>query len=153
MYDDGPGSPNADCRHRGDPGCWGHRHNTLWKFGRDQILMGAGGGRDRRGFQTWATLYESFSPNVTMTFIPSVTGLSHHNGTTRGGTVVRIYGYGFVHVHAVRILGKSVHFSKVNATTLRIRTPRHAAGRGHVVVYGNGGTSHKTGAAEFRYRS
>jgi len=32
MYDDGPGSPNIDCRHAGDSGCWGHRHNILMNF-------------------------------------------------------------------------------------------------------------------------
>ncbi|HET9077508.1 MAG TPA: CAP domain-containing protein [Acidimicrobiales bacterium] len=29
MYDDGPGSPNIDCRAAGDAGCWGHRRNIL----------------------------------------------------------------------------------------------------------------------------
>ncbi len=29
MYDDGPGSFNEDCPHKGDAGCWGHRHDVL----------------------------------------------------------------------------------------------------------------------------
>ena len=29
MYDDGPASPNSECQHAGDPGCWGHRDNIL----------------------------------------------------------------------------------------------------------------------------
>jgi hypothetical protein len=29
VYDDGPNSPNFDCHHAGDPGCWGHRDNIL----------------------------------------------------------------------------------------------------------------------------
>ncbi len=40
MYDDGPNSPNIDCKSAGDPGCWGHRDNILaqWPSG------AAGGG-------------------------------------------------------------------------------------------------------------
>ena len=33
MYDDGPGSPNIDCRSAGDSGCWGHRENILSPWG------------------------------------------------------------------------------------------------------------------------
>lgn len=29
MYNDGPNSPNFDCKKAGDPGCWGHRDNIL----------------------------------------------------------------------------------------------------------------------------
>jgi hypothetical protein len=32
MYDDGAGSPNADCRSASDPGCWGHRHNIIHRY-------------------------------------------------------------------------------------------------------------------------
>jgi hypothetical protein len=32
MYDDGPNSPNLDCRAAGDPGCWGHRENVLGNY-------------------------------------------------------------------------------------------------------------------------
>lgn len=41
MYDDGPGSDNLDCRHAGDSGCWGHRHNILFQFD-DPAVMGVG---------------------------------------------------------------------------------------------------------------
>ncbi len=39
MYDDGPDSPNGDCRQAGAPGCWGHRDNIL---GTGWTSMGAG---------------------------------------------------------------------------------------------------------------
>jgi uncharacterized protein YkwD len=39
MYDDGPGGPNGDCQHAGDPGCWGHRDNIL---GASWTTTGAG---------------------------------------------------------------------------------------------------------------
>lgn len=32
MYDDGPNSPNADCRRAGQAGCWGHRDNILGDY-------------------------------------------------------------------------------------------------------------------------
>lgn len=32
MYDDGPGSPNADCRTAGSAACWGHRDIILASF-------------------------------------------------------------------------------------------------------------------------
>jgi hypothetical protein len=37
MYDDGPGSPNADCTPSNQSGCWGHRDNILG-FGRATAL-------------------------------------------------------------------------------------------------------------------
>ncbi len=41
MYDDGPGSDNAACPSAGASGCWGHRHNILYRFD-SPIAMGAG---------------------------------------------------------------------------------------------------------------
>jgi hypothetical protein len=52
MYDDGPGKDgfNDDCKTRGASGCWGHRHNILWEFGRSQHLsMGVAHGADGKG--------------------------------------------------------------------------------------------------------
>ena len=40
MYDDGPGSFNEDCQHKGDPGCWGHRHDIINAYGAP-VVMGA----------------------------------------------------------------------------------------------------------------
>lgn len=40
MYDDGAGSPNIDCRHAGQSGCWGHRRNILYPY-QAPLAMGA----------------------------------------------------------------------------------------------------------------
>jgi hypothetical protein len=40
MYDDGGGSPNADCQQAGGPGCWGHRDDILAPFACSPCLMG-----------------------------------------------------------------------------------------------------------------
>jgi hypothetical protein len=40
MYDDGPGSGNLDCQHKGDPGCWGHRHDIIDAYPA-RLVMGA----------------------------------------------------------------------------------------------------------------
>jgi hypothetical protein len=40
MYDDGFGSFNIACPHRGAPGCWGHRDNILFDY-RAPLMMGA----------------------------------------------------------------------------------------------------------------
>jgi len=40
MYDDGPNSGNEDCQHKGDPGCWGHRHNIINAYS-PRLVMGA----------------------------------------------------------------------------------------------------------------
>lgn len=152
MYRDGPGGGNIDCPYAGAPGCWGHRHDTLHRFGGDQILMGASSGLDRSGFQCWTELYESFSSAASMTFVPTVTGLSRHSGGTAGGTTVVVYGFGFHNAKAVRVLGTSARVVKRSNTSLTIRTSRHASGSGYHVVYGNGGTSRKTYAAAFSYR-
>lgn len=40
MYDDGFGSPNADCQTPDGEGCWGHRHDILYPYSAP-IMMGA----------------------------------------------------------------------------------------------------------------
>ncbi|MFZ0042295.1 MAG: hypothetical protein WAK93_13375, partial [Solirubrobacteraceae bacterium] len=50
MYDDGPGSGNLDCTPSDSTGCWGHRHDILWRFDGDGALaMGAATGNDASG--------------------------------------------------------------------------------------------------------
>jgi hypothetical protein len=45
MWDDGLGSKNIDCTPADTSGCWGHRHNVLWKFGSTAVTaMGASTG-------------------------------------------------------------------------------------------------------------
>ena len=92
MYDDGPGSGNADCQRAGDSGCWGHRHNILYRFS-GPIAMGAGyttatrygpsltelfvggdravgpGQADALLAPTWATLAQPLMPAVSATSV------------------------------------------------------------------------------------
>ncbi len=57
MYDDGPGSPNIDCKTPSSPGCWGHRHDILWKFANTgPAAMGAAAGKDVHGARSFAVL-------------------------------------------------------------------------------------------------
>jgi hypothetical protein len=57
MYDDGPGSGNVDCT-PGDPsGCWGHRHDVLYRFdGSGPLAMGVAQGTDPSGNPGYAML-------------------------------------------------------------------------------------------------
>ena len=55
MWDDGLGSDNIDCTSYHRSGCWGHRHNILWRFDPTDVLaMGAatGNGPDGRAYTT-----------------------------------------------------------------------------------------------------
>ncbi len=57
MYDDGPGSPNADCSQAGDAGCWGHRDNILNDFSCQPCVIGAAvDGTAWQGSPSWAEL-------------------------------------------------------------------------------------------------
>lgn len=153
MYQDGPGSHNVDCTPQDRSGCWGHRHDTLYKFGSGrQVLMGAGTGKDSNGFTCWTELYESFQDSASLPLIPTVTGLSPNNGGTAGGTKVVVKGYGFHHAASVHVLKRHARVVHATNTRLTIRTPAHSAGSGYVVVHGSGGQSQHTAAAKFRYR-
>ncbi|MFL5823228.1 MAG: hypothetical protein ACJ764_07280 [Solirubrobacteraceae bacterium] len=64
MYDDGMGSGNLDCTARNHSGCWGHRHDILWRFGHDGALaMGAAAKTGRRG-SGYAMLLEQTRPGI-----------------------------------------------------------------------------------------
>jgi hypothetical protein len=57
MWDDGPGSANIDCTASDASGCWGHRHDVLWKFGSGSVLaMGAAAGLGPKGGRAYAML-------------------------------------------------------------------------------------------------
>jgi hypothetical protein len=56
MYNDGLGSGNYDCTRSNKSGCWGHRHNILWKFGSVVTAMGAASGKARTGMTSYAML-------------------------------------------------------------------------------------------------
>jgi hypothetical protein len=57
MYDDGPGSSNADCSPGNSAGCWGHRDKILLSLSCGPCVMGTG--FDARGWSgqpSWAEL-------------------------------------------------------------------------------------------------
>jgi hypothetical protein len=61
MYDDGYHSPNEDCATPHAAGCWGHRHDILWKFPKEYnitgpLAMGIAVGRDSHGQPGYAML-------------------------------------------------------------------------------------------------
>jgi hypothetical protein len=102
MYDDGPGSGNIDCRHRGAAGCWGHRKDIIRAFDAP-LMLGAGvvrhtkwgtsmtelfiGGDhvDRANFSpTWAAISRTFPILVSRTAVT----LSAATAATAHATVV-----------------------------------------------------------------
>jgi hypothetical protein len=65
MYDDGPGSGNLDCTVQNHSGCWGHRHDILWRFGSDGALaMGAAAHTASGGGSSYAMLLEQVRPGA-----------------------------------------------------------------------------------------
>ena len=73
MYDDGPGSSNADCKPATPSGCWGHRHDVLWDFGPGgPLAMGAASGADPSGSPGYAMLLAqgetTYRPTYTYTW-------------------------------------------------------------------------------------
>jgi hypothetical protein len=76
MWDDGVGSGNADCTAANHAGCWGHRHNILWKFPGSAVLaMGAAEGNGPTG-RAYATLIvgglPAYAPRYTYTWAKAV---------------------------------------------------------------------------------
>jgi hypothetical protein len=73
MYDDGLGSANIDCRAADQSGCWGHRHDILWKFNQgSRLAMGAAAGLGPQGGHAYAMLlvggYSGYHPTYTYTW-------------------------------------------------------------------------------------
>jgi hypothetical protein len=69
MYDDGLGSGNLDCTSGHRSGCWGHRHDILWRFGREGALaMGAAAHMASRGGSSYAMLLEQARPGVHLAY-------------------------------------------------------------------------------------
>ena len=62
MYDDGPGSSNADCTPGDSGGCWGHRDKILMSLSCAPCVMGAGFNAQGWGGQpSWAELLVGMS--------------------------------------------------------------------------------------------
>jgi hypothetical protein len=149
MYDDGPGSGNLDCKHAGDPGCWGHRDGTLLDTGSDNnVLMGVGSGVDSLGRYGWTELFEAFRPTDYTPLVPTVVTLDKH--VAGPGAAVHVTGFGLYHADPVNVVGHEATVLTHHNTSLDIRVPA-GSGSGYVVVVGTDGTSNKTYAAAFSY--
>lgn len=77
MYDDGYKSPNIDCTQPSAAGCWGHRHDVLWKFvNTGSAAMGAAAGKDSHGARGFAILLgrgnSSYHPKYVYTWKQAV---------------------------------------------------------------------------------
>jgi hypothetical protein len=83
---------------------------------------------------------------------PSVSGLSAHAGTARGGSTLTISGTNFTAVSSVYVgTSKASKVTRLSATRLRVRTPA-GAGAGFVRVFTrNGGESALTGKAVYNF--
>jgi hypothetical protein len=70
MYDDGPGSGNLDCTAANRSGCWGHRHDILWRFSPlGALAMGAAASAHSSGRASYAMLLEQVRPGVHPAYI------------------------------------------------------------------------------------
>jgi len=64
MYDDGPGSPNAECQGGDMSGCWGHRDDILSSFTCSPCVMGAAVATKAYGGEpSWAELMADTTGN------------------------------------------------------------------------------------------
>jgi hypothetical protein len=86
MYDDGPGSGNLDCTPADASGCWGHRHDVLWKFDPGGALaMGVATGVDsvdRPGYAMLIVQGDSeYRPAYTYTWAQAVAAGARPAGT------------------------------------------------------------------------
>jgi hypothetical protein len=70
MYDDGPGSGNLDCTAANRAGCWGHRHDILWRFAPDgPLAMGAAARMASGGRSSYAMLLEQERPGTHLRYV------------------------------------------------------------------------------------
>ena len=77
MYDDGPGSGNLDCTHGNPSGCWGHRHDVLYRFNRSgPLAMGVAQGTDPSGDPGYAMILfegdDTYHPSYLYTWAQAV---------------------------------------------------------------------------------
>jgi hypothetical protein len=102
MYDDGPGSGNIDCQHKGAPGCWGHRkdiirpfdaplilgtgvaHKTKWGTSMTELFIGGDHTDHANVSPTWAAIAKTFPVLVSRKSV----SLSAASGATKRAKVV-----------------------------------------------------------------
>ncbi|GAA2744146.1 hypothetical protein GCM10009868_20680 [Terrabacter aerolatus] len=94
------------------------------------------------------------SPGATFSFdaVPTVSDLSTHSGTTRGGRTVVVSGTNLQRVSAVRFgTTLATGLTRVSDTQVRVTAPARAAGTVDVTVTTPGGTSAVIAADRFTY--
>jgi hypothetical protein len=103
MYDDGPGSGNLDCSSSNTAGCWGHRHDVLYKFDRagGALAMGVAQGTDSSGEPGYAMLLfqgdDTYRPFYAYTWAQAVAagaGTGSGGSVGSGGTTSTVTGHG-----------------------------------------------------------
>jgi hypothetical protein len=84
---------------------------------------------------------------------PTVTGLSAHSGSTKGGNLITITGTGFSHATSVRFgLVRTTHFTVVSSTKITVKVPAQSAGTHDVEVTTSGGRSHPNSHDKYTYK-
>lgn len=69
MYGDGLGSDNLDCTPNHRAGCWGHRHDILWRFDpHGALAMGAAAHTADGGRSGYAMLLEQVRPGERLAY-------------------------------------------------------------------------------------
>lgn len=130
---------------------WRHRHSVLMAKGsKDNLLMmGVGSSPDAGGMPDWTLILESFAPSTGIALVPTVSALAVPTSGT--ASVVRLFGFGFLHVREVTFGGVPATFTRTSLFTISAVPPAQAAGRVHVRVVTTGGTSAPTAADLYRY--
>jgi hypothetical protein len=97
MYDDGLGSPNANCVAGNMSGCWGHRENILGGFSCSPCVMGTGvvtGAYD--GEPSWAQIMVDTSGSPSLDFAWSSASWVNSSASVVGMTATASEGYWLV---------------------------------------------------------
>ncbi|MET3803822.1 hypothetical protein ABIB25_000808 [Nakamurella sp. UYEF19] len=152
MYYDGYGSNNIDCTSATDQDCWGHRENTLWNFGSDEVAMGVGVKLSGASYGTsFSELYWSYSPTGTrIPRLPTVVSVAATGGPAAGGTRVTLRGNGLETATAVYFGSRTAPPLYRSATSIIVATPP-GTGVVPVRVMGDGGLGPATPVATFSY--
>ena len=97
MYDDGPGSPNADCQAGNMSGCWGHRDDILGAFTCSPCVVGAAASRRAyEGQPSWAELMARHLREPGARFSLVAGHLARSSSTVVGMTAEASQGYWLV---------------------------------------------------------
>lgn len=170
MYDDGYGSPNADCTSPKASGCWGHRHVILGEGLPlpQPVLLGAAtepnlgsalivsSDGSTSSYYTWAQAQREGAGSEgggTEGAPPAVSSIAPKAGPVSGGTKVTISGTELGAVKAVRFGSTPAgSFTVTSASSIVAVAPAHAAGSLDVTVTSSAGTSAVSAADRFEFQ-